>query len=192
MERKTLNMPLWMMAFLTPTRFFYETVFKTKMHVSILPWTTSFLLINVLFALSSPWLKARTHLGWFVLVWLFPWSRLFELAYAFYNDALDKLDKRTEKSHWERSLRLKLLGLSYVEAAACYGSLYQLCRKGSLQHDLRSGFDALYFSWVTITTTGYGDIVPVGWFPRLLVMSEVGLGLGLLVFIVGTYFSVES
>ena len=146
MERKTRNIPPWTMLFLTPTRFLYETVFKTKKEVGILPWTSTFLLVNVLFALLSPWLKAKTHLCWFALVWLFPWSRLFELAYAFYNDALDRLDDRTAKSHWERSRRLKLLGLSYVEVAACYCSFYQLCRKGSLQHDLRSGFDGLYFS----------------------------------------------
>ncbi len=37
-------------------------------------------------------------------------------------------------------------------------------------------FQALYFSVVTITTLGYGEIVPVNWWGRLLVMVETLLG----------------
>jgi len=36
--------------------------------------------------------------------------------------------------------------------------------------------DALYFSIVTFTTLGYGDILPLTWFAKLLVIVEVGLG----------------
>lgn len=48
--------------------------------------------------------------------------------------------------------------------------------------------DALYFSVVTITTLGFGDIFPVGWFAKILVCLEVLLG----VFMVGFYLNEVS
>jgi hypothetical protein len=49
---------------------------------------------------------------------------------------------------------------------------------------LNSPFTYIYFSVVTFTTLGFGDITPTWWFPRLLVILEVILGyctLGLLI-----------
>jgi len=45
-------------------------------------------------------------------------------------------------------------------------------------------FDYLYFSFVTFTTLGYGDITPISWYGKLMVVIEVMIGyvmLGLLV-----------
>lgn len=44
-------------------------------------------------------------------------------------------------------------------------------------------FDSIYFSMITITTVGYGDIVPKSSIARLLVMAEVMIGLSYVVFI---------
>jgi voltage-gated potassium channel Kch len=41
--------------------------------------------------------------------------------------------------------------------------------------------DALYFSAVTITTVGYGDLSPEVWFGKLLVILEIFVGLILVV-----------
>jgi len=41
-----------------------------------------------------------------------------------------------------------------------------------------SYFDMLYYSLVTITTVGYGDITPAHWISKLFVMGEVMFGLG--------------
>ncbi|MFC2160994.1 potassium channel family protein [Acidobacteriota bacterium] len=41
-----------------------------------------------------------------------------------------------------------------------------------------SYFDMLYYSLVTITTVGYGDITPIHWISKLFVMSEIMFGLG--------------
>lgn len=51
-------------------------------------------------------------------------------------------------------------------------------------------FDFMYYSVVTITTLGYGDIRPVHWAPRLLSMIEVIIGIGLIVIYVGITASV--
>jgi hypothetical protein len=39
------------------------------------------------------------------------------------------------------------------------------------------GFEALYFSFVTLTTVGYGDIIPVSNAARMLAVTEAATGL---------------
>lgn len=43
---------------------------------------------------------------------------------------------------------------------------------------LFSYFDMLYYSLVTITTVGYGDIKPTHWISKSFVMGEIMFGLG--------------
>ncbi|MDZ5646032.1 ion channel [Nitrospirillum sp. BR 11828] len=57
----------------------------------------------------------------------------------------------------------------------------------------RIGFaESLYFSVVTLSTVGYGDIVPVGSFIRLVVAAEVIVGMLLLLFGFNAIFSYSS
>ena len=39
-----------------------------------------------------------------------------------------------------------------------------------------NGYDALYFSFVTLTTVGYGEITPVAPFARMLAIAEATVG----------------
>ena len=48
-------------------------------------------------------------------------------------------------------------------------------------HPLQHPLDALYFSVVTITTVGYGDLHPVMASTKMLVMGEIGSGVLMLV-----------
>ena len=41
-----------------------------------------------------------------------------------------------------------------------------------------SYFDMLYYSLVTITTVGYGDITPAHWISKLFIIGEIMFGLG--------------
>jgi hypothetical protein len=82
-----------------------------------------------------------------------------------------------------------MLGRSYFEIAVCYASLYLALPENSFGHPPATGFESLYFSWITITTTGFGDITPLNVLARCLCMTEIGIGLLLIVFAVGTYFS---
>jgi voltage-gated potassium channel len=45
-----------------------------------------------------------------------------------------------------------------------------------LRADFSSYIDSLYFSLVTLTTVGYGDIVPLTEFARKIVMLEIVSG----------------
>ncbi len=37
--------------------------------------------------------------------------------------------------------------------------------------------DGIYFSWVTAFTVGYGDVVPSGWFSRIVAMMTALIGM---------------
>lgn len=56
-------------------------------------------------------------------------------------------------------------------------------------------FDLLYYSLVTITTVGYGDITPAIWVSKAFVMSEIlfGLGFALLLFtmLISLYIDIQ-
>ena len=56
-------------------------------------------------------------------------------------------------------------------------------------------FDFLYYSLVTITTLGYGDILPTLWISKSFVMVEIifGLGFALLLFtmLISLYIDIQ-
>jgi voltage-gated potassium channel Kch len=77
--------------------------------------------------------------------------------------------------------------LAYVHALFAFAIMY-LGESSWLEDPFRSSpglwagvFDALYFSVVTITTLGYGDLSPQVWLGKLLVMFEGFSGLVLIV-----------
>jgi hypothetical protein len=190
MERKTQDLPTWLLVFISPTRVLFE---KFK-HVSIQHWTTLFFALNVAFLFLLPTVQRHWPFwrGLVALVWLLPFSRIVEIGYAFYNDTFDQLRRIPLRTNLDRVQRFKLLGRSYIEVAVCYSSLYLSLPWCHFNTALSTGLDATYFSWITTTTTGYGDILPQGALTRLLCMTEIGMGLMLLVFAVGTYFSFED
>lgn len=77
-------------------------------------------------------------------------------------------------SHW-RTFVIGVINL--IEGALLFGLIYFVLaqRTGSVT-GISSSWDALYFSFVTITTLGYGDIQPTG-FARLLAAGEAVWGL---------------
>ncbi len=75
----------------------------------------------------------------------------------------------------------------YGEIAVAFGVLH-LANLEVCDEEYNGGFpaviDAIYFSFVTIATVGYGDISPKGTCGKLLVVSEVVVGMVLLVFVI--------
>ena len=64
--------------------------------------------------------------------------------------------------------------LVFIFTATGFVSLVSFYAKNSFSEDLRFWFDSLYFVMVTITTLGYGDIVPVSSLAKGLVVLILG------------------
>jgi len=77
-----------------------------------------------------------------------------------------------------------LYGIMYTLLDASFANLFN-------RTDLSFG-DFLYFSFVTITTLGYGDIYPVAWQARFLVVTELISGLAVVAVYLGAAVSYLS
>lgn len=116
-----------------------------------------------------------------VLVWLFPFSRSNEIFLAFLEDAYDKVSHKDSSSNLLFSERIRLALHSYIELLANFAIIYYLLPKEWFSEPLEGIWDSLYYSGVTITTLGYGDIHPTHWIPKGLVVYEVFCGFILLI-----------
>ncbi|ADT67622.1 potassium channel family protein [Pseudoalteromonas sp. SM9913] len=113
-------------------------------------------------------------------------SRCNEIFWAFLKDAFDKMDKGdNSESDLTPSERIKLSLKSYLELIVNFAMLYLLLpqteyvwKDGNAPSNVA---EALYFSGVTITTLGYGDISPSHWWPQFLTVYEVFCGFILLI-----------
>ncbi len=110
------------------------------------------------------------------------WSRSFEILTAFIIDAIDKTKPiEPSSSTLQPRDRIKLALSSYIELILIFALGYWLmpgCWWGAAP---KSMFEAVYFSGVTITTLGYGDISPAHLVPQLLTVYEVLCGFSLIV-----------
>lgn len=128
------------------------------------------------------------------VIWVFPLSRANEISYAFYRDAIDKLNGKKSNSNLLYGERIQLAMKSYVELIVNFASIYILLPPSCFDNDISSYTDALYFSGVTITTLGYGDISASCFVPQFLSVYEVLCGFMLIVvsFAVYTGRSIET
>jgi len=75
----------------------------------------------------------------------------------------------------------------------CDGSAVAWCEGGQVfSQSLVRFVDAAYFSTVTLSTTGYGDILPLAAIARILVAIEIIIGFGLLGFLLSRVASFVS
>ena len=133
-------------------------------------------------------LKLNSELNYVVIfAWsYFIFSRCSEIFWAFLNDAFDKMDKdKTPNSYLTAKDRIRLSLKSYLELVINFSILFLLLpqtsgvwRNGNAPENIA---ESLYFSGVTITTLGYGDISPSHWWPQLLTVYEVFCGVILLI-----------
>jgi hypothetical protein len=113
-----------------------------------------------------------------------PWSYLIMLPAAYYvldsvlvNTSITFISQRP--IHHLRSVLLTLLNV--LNVALAYAVAYAAQREAFEQP--LTGIQAIYFSFVTLTTLGYGDIKPDGpcaWTGQLTVILELMTGLYLL------------
>ena len=65
--------------------------------------------------------------------------------------------------NWHHTWMTRLLALT-VLLVITLGALYGLA-------DHVGALDGMYFGVVTVTTVGYGDIIPHGWLPHMLALA---------------------
>jgi Ion channel len=78
-------------------------------------------------------------------------------------------------THVLRSIFMLFISLALTVAA--FGALYSSTRFAFNTGSRLARFDAVYFSFVTMTTVGYGDIFPTSHLSRVIVMCELITGL---------------
>jgi len=119
--------------------------------------------------------------SWGVLWVYFLLSRCNEVFYAFLKDARDHFDGIAPSSELTFGNRLALSLRSYLELITNFGLIYYLCPDGYWNRPLKSIAESIYFSGVTITTTGYGDVTATHSFTQCLSIYEIFCGVILLV-----------
>lgn len=123
-----------------------------------------------------------------VVLVVYAWSRINEIAYAFYCDPLSQ----SKESNLTVNDRIRMAMRSYFGLGFNFAVLYYflpitgLFRVGEQSH-LGNFAESIYFSGVTLATLGYGDVVPTYWVSRLLALYEVFTGILIIAVAVATY-----
>ena len=116
------------------------------------------------------------------------WSRNWEIVIGIFHDSFRSLAGVGPDSALNTLQRVRLAMLNYVELAMHCAILYYFIPVSGMFKPALSGFfEALYFSGVTITTLGYGDVTPDHLIGRLVVLFEVFSGLLILLFAISVY-----
>lgn len=104
------------------------------------------------------------------------------------------ISRRVKGSSLQNHDRLALSFRSYFELIVNFAILY-LLTPATFWKDCKNPegiWESGYFSGVTITTLGYGDITPVHWFPQFLTVFEVLCGFALIVVCFAVYLQKEN
>ena len=131
----------------------------------------------------------------FVVFWcIVLFSRVHEIFCAFLLDAFDTLNNRVKSSSLSNASRLELSLRSYIELILNFSLFYYIVPE-SFWKDCESvgGIsESIYFSGVTITTLGYGDITPINPLVQIVTVYEVLCGFTLLIISFSMYTSKAS
>lgn len=92
-----------------------------------------------------------------------------------HSHALDKLTKPKTKSDIF-SMPPYVYGMTYLALIPLFGAIYSMIPNMAFNHDNMGFLEAMYFSTITVTTTGFGDVIPTNTFTRAFAMIETVLG----------------
>jgi len=182
---------------------------KTEISVSLKKYNLRFFLISILFCFIFQALVSFgncLHEGGFysdeITKWIFggfailiSWglfiSRSIEIFKAFLEDAVEKLNDEDSISDLKYGERLQLSFKSYLELIFNFAIVYFIvpCWFYKDSFEFSSILEAIYFSGVTITTLGYGDISPTNPVLQILSVLEVLSGFALIVVSFAIYSS---
>lgn len=155
--------------------------------------------------IGSGWLVWVPYFTLLAIASAYAFSRTVEVFWAFLRDAVHqtKYGNTGTKSSLEPWERIQLALKSYVGLMLDFGILFYFFSKRMLSAlilhfgdnagwartvagwfsgpDTRHILEAVYYSGITITTTGYGDFAPTGIIPRFLALYALSVGIVLLV-----------
>jgi hypothetical protein len=117
--------------------------------------------------------------------------RVAEIIYAYGRDVHHRLGDSTN-SALTAGQRAILSMKSYISLAMNWALIYSVMNDGCFSEPSPTAnifFSHFYFSVMTITTTGYGDVAPICWPARLFAMIEVLSGVLVIVIAFATYLS---
>ena len=182
--------PIYYFASLAKKKWEINTVIKTL--------NSAYLLVSILLVFFF-WSFANTHIDYAhnsywssIILAVYLWSRSFEILVAFIIDAIDKTKPiKDSSSTLTPKDRIKLSLKSYIELILIFAIGYWLMPTTWWESAPSNVIEALYFSGVTITTLGYGDIHPIHPIPQLLTVFEVLCGFSLLVVSFAIYTGLE-
>ena len=125
--------------------------------------------------------------------------RIFEITYAFLSDFKQQSNNHKTATQLTSADRIELAIISYLEVIINFAMINYaftiMLDCGLKPVDAMSNgifltfYDALYYSGVTITTLGYGDLTPVNPVLKFLAVSEVLVGFVLVLLAIGIYMS---
>jgi len=189
-ETRTREIPIWCLFFISPTRFVFEIANSIQIQV----WSIVFLALSACLLILDEVFHYRSWPRGVLLgfIWLIPASRIVEIGYAFLADAFGYIAGQPKRRKLTPVQRLQLLGISYVETSLNFALIYLSFPSSSFHLPISSSMQAWYFSWMTVTTTGYGDFTPQTDLARFSCMVEVGIGLMLIVIAVAVYLSAKQ
>jgi len=130
------------------------------------------------------------QLGLYVVIFYFAFSRCNEIFFAFIKDATSSLKNPVCKSGLKYYEKINLAMRSYLELIINFGIMYYILNCiGWFSDGTINLLQSIYFSGVTITTLGYGDIHPTTILAQLLTVYEVLSGFTLIVVSFAVYVS---
>jgi len=132
---------------------------------------------------NSPSYKDIYSILVIVFSWFYLFSRTNEIFKAFLHDAVCKLNYDPSISSLKYGERLKLAFNSYIELILLFAMVYFLSPSEFFKgcYKFSSIFEAIYFSGITITTLGYGDITPTNFVIQITTVYEVLVGFSLII-----------
>ena len=147
----------------------------------------------VLLVLASRYFSLGVPVYVRLLATLYALSRCNEIAYAFYRDALSRLGAEPAGSDLSAVDRIRMAMRSYVSLGLNFAAIYYFMPvSGLFNKPPTNFFDAIYFSGVTLSTLGYGDILPMRALSKALAMYEVFSGILLVGVAIATYLGSAS
>jgi hypothetical protein len=162
-------------------------------------WNLGFQTLALIFCVAS---ITHHELGWTIwsgLYWIFGYlalARINELVFAFYRDALSRIERETPRLPLRRSERIGFLAVGYVEIIVQFGIVHlvlqELTYENAYSKPFAHALDSIYFSGVTITTTGFGDYAPQSLVTRYATLYEAVIGIVFLALALAAYLSADE